>query len=166
MLGKAQYDWTELSHSIVAGGVKPFAWYHLKVLAYGCTLVVSSSPSDDPAQSTTVSATDAHCTRAGRIGLRSYATGVSWRNVVVQRATAQDLAAMLALRDAEQTTAAAGPQESKVAEDEDHAGDSLLKTPGSQVDAGVVSRPVWLKTSRNYGLPCLIPPLWSLSAGS
>ncbi|HVZ83991.1 MAG TPA: histidine kinase [Terracidiphilus sp.] len=95
VLGRAQHSWMEFSRrSQVPGGIRPFQWYHLKLLAYGCEIAVSVS-TPGSAGETAYGVTDSDCIRAGRAGLRSYSSGGIWRNVVVRQATQRDLEAML-----------------------------------------------------------------------
>ncbi len=74
--------------------VLPSRWYHLKVLAYRCRLIAAV---DLPSQAlrTTITVNDDDCAHAGRAGLRSYASGGIWRNVVIRPATQSDVAEML-----------------------------------------------------------------------
>ena len=96
VLGRAEHGWTEANkHTPDPAGIRPFRWYHLKLLAYGCQIVMSvTTPTRAGASSLGV--TDSDCIQSGRAGLRSYSSGGIWRNVVVRPATQADLAAMLA----------------------------------------------------------------------
>jgi signal transduction histidine kinase len=95
VLGRAEHGWTEVNkQSPVPGGIHPFHWYHLKLMAYDCQIVVALSTAS-PSAATSLGITDADCVRAGRVGLRSYSSGGIWRNVVVRPATHEDLVAML-----------------------------------------------------------------------
>lgn len=115
VFGRAGHDWHEVI-SPVPGGVRPFHWYHLKFLAYGCQFAVALSNSSQAAP-TSISVTDANCLTSGRIGLRSYASGGIWRDVVVRAATHQDLVNMLAVKVADQR----GLQDNPTAEDSESA---------------------------------------------
>ncbi len=115
VFGRAGHDWHEVT-SPVPGGVRPFHWYHLKFLAYGCQFAVALSNSSQLAP-TSISVTDSNCLTSGRIGLRSYSSGGIWRNVEVRAATRQDLVNMLAVNVADQH----GVQDSPTAEDSESA---------------------------------------------
>ncbi len=93
ILGRADYGWREYVAKTVSPRVYDQQWYHLKFLAYGCTLAVSATA---PAgQTTTAAVEDPGCVSSGRFGLKSYNTGAQWRNVVVRQATREDLVAMI-----------------------------------------------------------------------
>ncbi|WP_158823975.1 histidine kinase [Granulicella sp. S156] len=96
VLGRASYGWREGTNKLdsIQGGIQPFHWYHLKLLAYQCQIVAAVSvPSQRDA--TSIAITDKHCIASGRVGLRSYSSGGVWRNVVVRAATHEDLVTML-----------------------------------------------------------------------
>lgn len=111
VFGRAEHNWHEVLHQI-PGGVHPFHWYHLKLLAYGCQFAVSVTGASRTV-ATSITLTDPTCLPSGRIGLRSYASGGIWRNVVVRTATHQDLVNMLAANLPEQHRS----QEGLIAED-------------------------------------------------
>lgn len=95
VLGRAEHGWMEVNkQSPTLGGVRPFQWYHLKLLAYGCQIVASVTA---PSQTTptVLGITDPDCIRSGRVGLRSYSSGGIWRNVAVHSITDQDLVQIL-----------------------------------------------------------------------
>jgi signal transduction histidine kinase len=97
VLGRAGHGWTEITAPFTAdnGKVLPSKWYHLKIMAYGCQIVAMVSlPLRARNQSITVN--DVDCILSGRAGLRSYASGGMWRNVVVLPATQADVAQALA----------------------------------------------------------------------
>ena len=95
VLGRAEHRWLEVSRQIPAPiGIRPFQWYHLKLLAYDCQIVASVSA---PFQAIPASlgVKDPDCIRSGRVGLRSYSSGGLWRNVTVRPATHEDLVSLL-----------------------------------------------------------------------
>ena len=110
-LGRAGYGWTESVTKLnpKQGAVKTLRWYHLKLLAYGCDIAAEATI---PSMAvTTVSVVrDKDCITSGRAGLRSYASGGVWRNVLIKPATEQDLAAMIGRSAA--STAGVGKQSS------------------------------------------------------
>jgi signal transduction histidine kinase len=96
VLGRAEHGWTEAAKAVHdPGGIRPFRWYHLKLLAYDCQIVATVTAPSQPVP-TSLSVTDNDCVQTGRVGLRSYSSGGIWRNVVVRQATRQDLLSMLA----------------------------------------------------------------------
>ena len=97
VLGRAGHGWMEVWDRLNPQRftIRPTQWYHLRFLAYGCQLAASVTIPPQTAP-TTIAVTDADCVRSGRAGLRSYASGGIWRNVVARAATQHDLAAMLA----------------------------------------------------------------------
>ncbi len=99
LIGVADHSYHEITGTSIHGGVVPFQWYHLKVLAYGCQIVVSATFPINSGQTPTIATTDPNCIPAGKIGLRSYASGASWRDVVVKSASHADLLAMLGTAD-------------------------------------------------------------------
>jgi signal transduction histidine kinase len=96
IMGRADYGWHEFQAIPVQPGIHTGTWYHLKVLAYECSLVVSSTT--QTGEITTATLQDPTCLRKGRFGLQSYSTGAVWRNVEVRPATQNDLEAMLRAR--------------------------------------------------------------------
>lgn len=80
VIGRADHGWTGEQTVPLTGGVHPFQWYHLKILAVGCNLAaVVSTPSLSVAAASSM--IRKNCPRSGRIGLRSYSSGGIWRNV-------------------------------------------------------------------------------------
>lgn len=95
VLGRAEHGWMEVTkQSPTLGSVRPFQWYHLKLLAFDCQIVASATA---PSQTTPTSLgiTDQDCIRSGRVGLRSYSSGGIWRNVVVHSLTNEDMVEVL-----------------------------------------------------------------------
>jgi len=96
VLGRADHEWLEDTKKLdlIQGGIPPFQWYHLKLLAYQCQIVATATvPSLRSA--TSIAITEKDCVTSGRVGLRSYSSGGVWRNVVVRSADHKDLVAML-----------------------------------------------------------------------
>ncbi len=90
VLGRADHGWLEARVEPIPGGVRPFHWYHLKLIVVGCDIATSAV---DPSIGTNISATmnEENCVQTGRIGLRSYSSGGVWRNVRALPATHTDL---------------------------------------------------------------------------
>ena len=98
VLGRAGHGWVETNEKLglEPPGVRGSRWYHLKLLAYGCQIAVQATLWPEKVTGRTIGITDHDCIRSGRAGLRSYASGGVWRNIVIRPATRADLAAMLA----------------------------------------------------------------------
>jgi signal transduction histidine kinase len=92
ILGRADYGWHEYQTVPIRSGLNTRTWYHLRVLAFECTLIVRSSTEGGETETATLH--DPECLAHGRFGLQSYATGAAWRNLQVRPATKQDLEAM------------------------------------------------------------------------
>ncbi len=92
--GRADFGWSEAAPVPAPAAIRPLAWFHLHVVAYGCTIAASAQ---DPGSSKTsyIAISEPACVSSGRIGLRSLATGGEWRNVSVRAATPDDSAALL-----------------------------------------------------------------------
>jgi signal transduction histidine kinase len=97
VLGRAGHGWTDVETPFLSDRhtVQAYRWYHLKLLAYGCQLVAAAGPPAEEAR-TTLAVKDVDCVLSGRAGLRSYAAGGVWRNVVVRPATLEEATVMLA----------------------------------------------------------------------
>ena len=96
VLGRAGHGWSEVTKPFFADHSRVFTskWYHLKLVAYGCQLVAAANiPGESP--HTSIAVNDVDCVQSGRAGLRSYAAGGVWRNVVIRQATQPDMAEML-----------------------------------------------------------------------
>ena len=96
VIGRAGHGWVEETDklNLPGPGVRASEWYHLKLLAFGCRLAATASLLPER-EGTTIAVTDDGCIPSGRAGLRSYASGGVWRNVVIRPATEADLQAML-----------------------------------------------------------------------
>ena len=93
ILGRADFGWREYLTTPVKPTVIAQIWYHIKFLAYECDLVAAATSLSGV--TTTVAVRDPDCIQSGRFGLKSYATGALWRNVVVRPATRADEVAMI-----------------------------------------------------------------------
>ena len=82
VLGRASYDWHQLSTATLATPITIGNWYHLVLAVKGCKLTVIATPQDDRS-STRIEYTDDHCLTEGVAGLRSFYTQASWRNVQI-----------------------------------------------------------------------------------
>jgi signal transduction histidine kinase len=126
VLGRANHGWME--DVVKLSSAKPHGplVYHLKLLAYDCQIVAmaTSAPHKPPV---TESVTDKNCITSGRAGLRSYASGGVWRNVVIRPSSRQDLTTMLDQRQLNNSASA------EAVSDRDH---EILgfNSPGPQRD--------------------------------
>jgi len=96
VLGRAGHGWMEVAKPFFSdhSQVLTSRWYHLKLMAYGCQLVAAANILPEGSR-TSVTVNDVDCVQSGRAGLRSYAVGGVWRNVVIRQATELDAAEML-----------------------------------------------------------------------
>lgn len=93
ILGRADFGWHEYRAIPVHSGLATDTWYHLKVIAYDCTIAVRAT--EPNGESTIASVLDPDCIRQGRFGLQSYSTSAAWRNVQLTPATESDLETLL-----------------------------------------------------------------------
>jgi len=93
VLGRADHGWIGEQLVQLPGGVQPFRWYHLKLVAMDCDLAVSATNLESGA-SVSQRMTEKNCVRAGRIGLRSYSSGGIWRNIRAVVANRQEFASL------------------------------------------------------------------------
>lgn len=89
ILGRADHGWREYQARPIPPRVYAQQWYHLKVLAYECDIIASSTSVSG--QVTVDAVEEPGCIRTGRFGLKSYQTGGLWRNVRVRPATYRDV---------------------------------------------------------------------------
>lgn len=93
ILGRADFGWHEFRAIPVHSGLATGTWYHLDVIAYGCTIAARAT--EPNGESTIASVLDPNCIQEGRFGLQSYSTSAAWRNVQLSPATEIDLEALL-----------------------------------------------------------------------
>jgi signal transduction histidine kinase len=82
VIGLVDHGWVEHDPQPLPGGVHPFVWYHLRVIADGCRIFAKATELGMPNQATN-SWEDRTCFTSGQVGLRSYSSGGVWRNVSV-----------------------------------------------------------------------------------
>jgi signal transduction histidine kinase len=101
VLGRAGHGWMEVTKPFAADNERVLTsrWYHLQLLAHGCQLIAAANIPGQAAH-TSLTINDTDCVRSGRAGLRSYASGGLWRNVVIRRATEQDVGVLEAQEEA------------------------------------------------------------------
>ncbi len=80
--GDADYGWTELAVQPLKVKLKPFQWYHLLATVRGCRLQVSAF-TQGRVPIASLDLQENGCSERGQIGLRSYASGGSWKNLRV-----------------------------------------------------------------------------------
>lgn len=91
--GRSDYGWMESRSVPVIGGIDSTTWYRLTVTAVGCD-IAAQAENLSTGQKTWIAMTESPCVRHGRVGLRSLATGGSWKNLTVEPATRADLLAL------------------------------------------------------------------------
>jgi hypothetical protein len=83
VLGRESYGWTQLATAAFPVALASGAWYHLTVEVVGCQITLTGVPDAGGSQ---VSATynDTGCSATtGQIGVRTYDTTASWKNIAV-----------------------------------------------------------------------------------
>lgn len=94
ILGAANDDWIAVRPAAIEGGIHSGVWYHLDVVAVGCTVGAHLRNPENGAEVWSALRQNP-CWSKGKIGLRSLDTGATWKNVVVEKATGAELASML-----------------------------------------------------------------------
>ena len=87
--GRAAFGWSEALPVPGPGVIQPLKWFHLKIVARGCS-ISASARNLETGQTSYVAMKETNCVTSGRVGLRSLDTGGEWRNVTVTQATAAD----------------------------------------------------------------------------
>jgi signal transduction histidine kinase len=93
VIGRADHGWMEYQVVPIRTPLRTFKWYHLRVVAVGCDVAAVASD-QETGQRTVAALREKDCARKGRIGLRSYFAGGTWRKVRVVPATREDLLAV------------------------------------------------------------------------
>ena len=93
VLGRANYGWLESQTTSFPEGIKTRHWYHLELVAVGCTVSAAATDVASGARST-VSIQSQPCVQRGRVGLRSYGTAGCWRNLSIAAANGATLSAL------------------------------------------------------------------------
>lgn len=82
VIGLVDHGWVEHGPKPMPGGVRPFVWYHISVVADSCRILAKAMALGTGNQVTN-SFEDKDCFASGKVGLRSYSSGGIWRNVGV-----------------------------------------------------------------------------------
>ncbi len=82
-VGRVEHVYREYPTNTMPGGVQPFRWYHLRLALHGCSITATATALDTRKSVTNV-VDRPDCLISGRVGLRSYASGGLWRNMVVR----------------------------------------------------------------------------------
>lgn len=93
IIGRSDHGWMEARPVPMPGGVHAGIWYRLVVTAVGCR-IAASSENLTTLQTAWIAVEEPHCAFAGRIGLRSLATGGMWKNIGVRPAELSDYQAL------------------------------------------------------------------------
>lgn len=108
IIGRTDYGWAEYATVKLRTALQPLHWYHLKVVAVGCTIAARfTDPVTGDSSAISMNEASTHCARSGRIGLRSVYTGGVWKNVRAFPATVADLQPLL--EDGKSATQASRP---------------------------------------------------------
>lgn len=92
VIGSYDFAYHEAAKVPLPDPVRPFRWYHVKMMADGCT-ITAAVWAVGLTELKTVPVNDPDCYRSGQIGLRSNGTGGVWRNVTVMPAGSAAVAA-------------------------------------------------------------------------
>jgi len=90
ILGVANDDWIAVEPKAIEGGILSGHWYHMDLVAYGCTVAAHLSDLQGGKEAWSALRQDS-CWTQGKIGLRSLDTGGLWKNILVEQATSEDL---------------------------------------------------------------------------
>lgn len=84
VLGVADHDWQEAVAKPLSSPIVPNSWYHIQVQLKGCNVntIVNQEDSTELAR---LDMTLESCPLRGKIGLRSYDSGGTWKNVEVTK---------------------------------------------------------------------------------
>ncbi len=94
IIGRSSYGWMEGEPTPVPGGVHALSWYHIRIVAAGCS-IGGAAVNLETGDKAYAALQESPCVKSGRIGLRSHATGGEWRNIRVVSARGLDLAEIL-----------------------------------------------------------------------
>lgn len=87
--GRADFGWRPLVRISLPDNIDLQGWFHLRVIAVGCTFgIVVTSPDG---RTTSTTAHDDSCIPSGHFGLRSTLTSATWRNVMLKPASWDDM---------------------------------------------------------------------------
>ena len=89
IIGRSDYGWMEARPMPMPGGIHADTWYRLRVTAVGCQ-IAALAQNLSSMQTAAIAMEDPQCPLAGRIGLRSLATGGAWRDIEVRPAELSD----------------------------------------------------------------------------
>jgi signal transduction histidine kinase len=89
VIGRADYGWMEARPISMPGGVNDSNWYRLTVTSYECQ-IAAEAQNLTTLQKAWIVLEEHPCIKSGRIGLRSLATGGTWRNISVTPAGLND----------------------------------------------------------------------------
>ncbi|HEV2709743.1 MAG TPA: ATP-binding protein [Edaphobacter sp.] len=89
IIGRADHGWMEGRPVPMPGGVEISKWYRLRIVAVGCHIGAVAT-NLVTLESAWGAFEEIPCVKAGRVGLRSMATGGAWRNFSVVRANEAD----------------------------------------------------------------------------
>ena len=89
VIGRADYGWMEARPILMPGGISDSNWYRLTVTSYECQ-IAAEAQNLTTLQKAWIVLEEHPCVKSGRIGLRSLATGGTWRNISVTPAGLND----------------------------------------------------------------------------
>ena len=84
LLSRMDFGFEPLQRVIIPQGIHAGVWYHLRLVAEGCTISAEAHDESGNLLARSEASDGAGCLRQGQFGLRSYAAGGSWRKIEVQ----------------------------------------------------------------------------------
>ncbi len=96
IIGRSNFAWAEFATIRLPARLQPQHWYHLKVVAVGCTIAAQfSDPATNVRAAISMNEAASQCATTGRVALRSVGTAAAWKNIRAFRAGASDLEPIL-----------------------------------------------------------------------
>jgi signal transduction histidine kinase len=94
-VGRADGHWLSVRPVYVRGGLRYKQWYHMRIVAVGCRIVVEVTSPNGIRTVNGLADTDTKCIAFGKIALRTTDSNGAWKNVSVKLATIHDLQPLL-----------------------------------------------------------------------
>lgn len=95
IIGRADYGWVEYARVPLRKTVRPLHWFHLKIVAVGCSIAAMFTDPETGETASTSLTEDSKCFVSGRIGLRSASAAAGWKNIRIAPVTRVDLESLL-----------------------------------------------------------------------
>jgi signal transduction histidine kinase len=97
VIGRANHSWITDRPVPFGEQIQSGRWYHLRVVAFDCTIAVEAvDPMTGVKSYSALNDDPDHCIKNGQLGLRSTDTSSAWRNIAITSASRDDLEQVLA----------------------------------------------------------------------